>query len=127
MIYGIGVDSVQIDRVAKSMQRPHFTERVFSEGEQELIAALVEHRAEETAAACFAAKEALLKAVGLGLGGFGLSEVAALRKESGQPYYHFEGSAADFMREHNLIAHLSITHTNNVATAFAVLEVGPEG
>jgi len=122
VIYGIGIDSIGIDRVARSLQRPHFGERVFSAAEREMIGALPGKRAHETAAGCFAAKEALLKAAGLGLGGFALDDIAALRRETGAPYYHFAGKAARFMAENGLTAHLSITHDGGVATAFALLE-----
>lgn len=125
MIYGIGVDSIGIDRVAGSMARPHFGERVFSEGELELIHALPGQRAHETTASCFAAKEAFLKAAGVGLGSFALADIAALRRESGAPYYHFTGDAARFMENEGLIAHLSITHDGGMAIAFAVLEKKP--
>lgn len=124
MIYGIGVDCVQVDRVAHGMARPHFAERVFSEEERELINALSEKsekRGLETAGACFAAKEALLKAAGIGLGGFPLADIAALRRESGQPYYRLSGVAAKFCEERGLETHLSITHEAGLAVAFAML------
>lgn len=122
MIYGIGVDCTQIDRMEKSLAKAAFIERVFSPEERDLINGKKGGNALQTAAACFAAKEAFLKACGLGLGGFGFEEVAALRKESGAPYYKLSGKAAAFCREKGLVAHLSITHEAGLAIAFAVLE-----
>ncbi len=79
----------------------------------------------ESLAANFAAKEAFLKATGKGLSGFALADIAALRKESGAPYYVFTGSAAEYMAAHKLTAHLSLTHekgTAGIAMAYCILE-----
>ncbi len=86
----------------------------------------IEAKTVERLAANFAAKEAFLKATGLGLAGFALSDIAALRRESGAPYYAFTGSAADYMAQHNLSAHLSLSHEKGglgCAMAYCVLEV----
>lgn len=122
MIYGIGVDAVRIDRMAKSLARPGFTARVFSEGERKLFATQNERRAAQTAAGCFAAKEAFLKSTGGGLGAFSLRDITALRDASGAPYFAFSGTAADFILKKSLAAHLSITNEAGLATAFVVLE-----
>ncbi|MDL2293073.1 holo-ACP synthase [Ruminococcaceae bacterium OttesenSCG-928-D13] len=125
MIYGVGVDCVQVARIAKSMEKPRFAERVFSEAERALFEQIgAEAKRDETAAANFAAKEAFLKACGVGLGGFALSEIAALRRESGAPYYQLSGAALAFCEENGLAAHLSLTHEGGMAVAFAVLEKG---
>ena len=122
MIYGIGADMVQVERMAKSIQRPHFVKRVFSLEEQALLESRGPRRAAETAAANFAAKEAFLKACGMGLGGLSLAEMAALRRESGAPYFKLSGMAAAFCEENRLQCHLSITHDGGFAAAFVVLE-----
>lgn len=122
LIYGIGVDCALAERLQKSMTKEGFAKRVFSTAEQQLIAARSGQHAAETAAANFAAKEAFLKAAGTGLGGFALADIEVLRKESGAPYYRLGGSAADFCAAQNLVAHLSVTHENGMAIAFAVLE-----
>lgn len=123
MIYGIGVDGVDMARMAKSLARPRFVQRVFGEGERALLAAAPNARARcQTAAGCFAAKEAFLKANGLGLYGFALAQVQALRAKSGQPYYSLSGAAAAHCAALGLRAHLSITHEGGLALAFAVLE-----
>lgn len=63
----------------KALQSPSFLDHVFAPAEQALLSALGEKRRAETAAANFAAKEAFLKAVGTGLGGFSLCDLAVLR------------------------------------------------
>ncbi len=121
MIVGIGVDCTSVSRLAASIQRPHFVQRVFGQTEQALLQSRG-GRAAETAAANFAAKEAFLKAVGTGLGGFALADIQAVRRESGAPEYLFSGSAAEYMAAGGLQAHLSLTHEGDLATAFCVLE-----
>lgn len=122
MIYGIGIDCVTVSRIEKSIQSAHFFASVFSPQEQAFLQGLQGKKKGESAAACFAAKESFLKATGHGLGSFSLGDIAALRKDSGAPYYEIKGKAADFLRENQLRAHLSITHENGLAMAYTILE-----
>lgn len=119
---GIGVDCVQIKRMEKSIQVAAFLEKVFTEEERRLLEQHSGKRKAELAAGCFAAKEAFLKAAGVGLGGFALAEIGVLRKESGQPYYHLEGKSAKYCEENRISPFLSLTHEAGVATAFALFE-----
>ena len=73
MIAGIGTDLCAVERIDRSLQRPGFAARVFSDAERALLDSLQGKRRAETAAANFAAKEAFLKAAGTGLGGFALA------------------------------------------------------
>lgn len=123
MIYGIGTDLVKVERIAKSMEKPRFAQWVFTEEERALLDSIGgEGKANETAAANFAAKEAFLKAAGVGLGGFALSEMAALREESGRPYYKLSGAAASYVEKNGLTAHLTLGHEDGMAIAVAILE-----
>lgn len=125
MIYGIGVDTATVARLAKSAQRAGFVEKVFGLMEQQLFATRANSsRQAETMAANFAAKEAFGKALGVGIfsGAFRLAEVQTLRGEGGRPYLDFSGGAAALMREKKLTAHVSLTHEGATATAFVVLE-----
>lgn len=123
MIFGIGVDCVKVARIAHSMEKPRFAKWVFSQAEQDMLAELGEgEKANESAAANFAAKEAFLKAAGVGLGGFALSDMAALRHENGMPYYQLSGTAAEFCEKNGLKPHLSISHEDGLAVATALLE-----
>ena len=85
MIRGVGTDLVQTDRLEKSLQNPSFVRYVYAPAEQKLLESRAGRRRLETAAANFAAKEAFLKAAGVGLGGFALSDLAVLRRASGAP------------------------------------------
>ena len=121
MIFGIGVDCVEIARMNKSMSRPRFMKRVFSVEESVLLTQKGKGAA-ASAAACFAAKEAFLKACGRGLGSFSLAEIAALRRASGAPYFVFSGAAAEFCAQHKLSCHLSLSHEGGLAFAYVILE-----
>ena len=58
MIFGVGIDLIDIERIERAIQKPHFVERIFSEEERENIA----RKGAQTAAGYWAAKEAIAKA-----------------------------------------------------------------
>ncbi len=121
MIYGIGNDCVDIGRMEKLIKKEHFMHRVFTQDERKLFAQRGAKTA-QSAAACFAAKEAFLKACGKGIFSFSFTDMAALRKESGAPYFQLSGMAEHFCKENGLCVHLSLTHEKGLAFAFVVLE-----
>lgn len=128
MIFGLGMDLCQIERMEKSIQKEHFCRGVFGPEEWAALEKLPPHRRAESAAACFAAKEAFLKAAGVGLGGFALTDLQALRRESGAPYYQLSGKAAAWVKENGLTLWLTLTHEAGMAGAVAILEKNsPEG
>lgn len=125
MIYGIGVDTATTARLEKSMKNETFLSRVYGEAERAFFES--KKFAAESAAANFAAKEALGKALGVGIfGAFSLCEVQALRNEKGAPYFLFTGKAAQFMQSNHFTAHLSLTHEAGAATAFVIVEQAQE-
>ena len=126
MIVGIGTDLCEVARVEKALQKDTFLRGIYSAAEQDLILSNVGKSRVETAAANFAAKEAFLKACGMGLGDFPLAEIGVLRKASGAPYYALEGSAARWLEERRLTTHLSLTHEEDAAAAFVLLETQQE-
>lgn len=118
---GVGVDMLEIERMERVLRRrPRFAQRVFTEEERaycEKSARPAEHYA-----ARFAAREAVLKALGTGFsGGIGLRDVSVSRDESGRPRVVLAGRAAEVARERGVreIA-LSISHTRDVAVANAI-------
>lgn len=131
MIFGIGCDLCSISRLEKSLSgssAARFVQRVYGASERTALSldALPLHsHALQSAAADFAAKEAFLKAAGTGLREpFSLCEIEVLRLESGAPYYAFSGKTAAWMEEHRLHAHLSLSHEEDTALAFCILEQG---
>lgn len=113
-IIGIGMDVVEVHALQTALQRtPSLGPRLF--GPAELS------RSSESIAGCFAAKEALAKALGGGDLPWGDVEVVTL--ESGQPILRLRGSVAARARSLGVSAsHLTITHDGGVAAAVVVLE-----
>lgn len=122
MITGIGTDLVEIQRMEKSLESPTFFKRVFGQKERAWLETLPLQKRVQSAAACFAAKEAFLKACGRGLGGFELCSIQTLRKESGEPYYELEGDAKEYLDQNRLTALVSLSHEGGFAQAFTVLQ-----
>ena len=122
----MGFDAVRIARMERNVKNGHFCARVFSDEENRLIAAR-SHPA-QTAAAHFAAREALAKALRCGIFGFDLREAAVLRRTDGSPYFAFTGALEQQMREQGLAAELSLSHEGEYAFACVLLQpVGKEG
>ncbi len=119
MIKGVGIDLCDISRMEKSMQNPHFMERYFTPEERAYIASRGACAA-ASAAGVFAAKEALLKALGTGLSGIPLASICIAHRPTGAPYYAFTNEAAQAVA--GCRAHLSITHDGGMAAAVAVVE-----
>lgn len=126
MIKGIGTDIVEVARIAKSVEKSEFVKRVFSAFEIETCSDKV--NANERFAGRFAAKEALLKALGTGwVGGTQFNEIEVRNDELGKPYFQFYGETAHTIEKlGNANIHLSISHTNKSATAFVVIEINSE-
>lgn len=117
---GIGVDLVELDRFRRALARtPTLADRLFTEGE--LAYAAQRDDPTERLAVRFAAKEAVMKAMGVGLGAFPLHEVEVVRADSGQPSLALRGAAADVAADCGVTRWLlTLTHTERVAQAIAV-------
>jgi holo-[acyl-carrier protein] synthase len=117
MIKGIGIDIVDIARIETIIKRnPRFIEKILSVKEREKYASLTtDSRRVEFVAGRFAAKEALGKALGTGLGKLNFCDIVILNEESGKPTLCFPGDEA-----YN--AHISISHSQTSAVANVVLE-----
>ena len=123
-IVGIGTDLVEIDRFRLAMQRrKRLPERLFSDDERAY--AFRHHDPAPRLAARFGAKEAVMKALGAGLGSFAFREVEVVRDDdSGAPSLALHGAAAALAEERGVTAwHVSLTHTDVTAMA-VVLALG---
>ena len=124
MITGLGVDIVEIDRMKAALaRRPRLKERLFSADER----AYCEKRSrpEVHYALRFAAKEAVLKALGTGFSGMKFTDVEVVRETSGRPVPRLSGRAAERAAELGVVEmHLSLsfTHVTAVASAVAITE-----
>lgn len=123
MIAGIGVDIVEISRISEALHRNNkFLEKVFTELE---IKYLQDRKLQpQFAAGRFAAKEAVSKALGTGFRGFGFRDIEIDRTELGKPTVNLKGKAKEIAESFGRYKlHLSISHGQDNAVAYAVLEV----
>ena len=118
---GIGVDVVEIERFRRSLARtPSMRERLFTAGELAYVAPKVDPV--PSLAARFAAREAVMKAMGLGLGAFGFHEAWVEVAETGAPYLRLTGRAWELAVDRGVTRwHLSLSHDGPVAIAMTVL------
>lgn len=118
MILGIGVDLIEIPRVEKAAASEEFRKRIFTAGELAAAKGLGFHLA-----GCFAAKEALLKAMGTGLSTFSWQEIELVHDPLGAPHLNVTGKVKQFLDERQVRRiHLSISHSKENAVAQVVLE-----
>jgi holo-[acyl-carrier protein] synthase len=124
VITGLGVDIVEIERMSNALERhPGMKARLFSEAER----AYCDKRSKPEVhyALRFAAKEAVLKALGTGFSGMRFTDVEVVRENSGRPVPRLSGRAAERAAELGIVEmHLSLsfTHTTAVASAVAITE-----
>jgi holo-[acyl-carrier protein] synthase len=126
MILGIGTDVVDIWRIEqKVLQREEFCQLVFSRNEI-IYCDKVKNRFESYAAR-FAAKEALLKALGTGLYiSSELNEIEIENTGSGKPIIKISDELNKNIKKIFMIQdfqiHVSLSHTSTIATAFVIIE-----
>jgi len=124
MIVGTGIDIVAVERIARLYER--HGERVYrhllTAAETEVILGL--GQPVTRLAGRFAAKEAVLKALGTGWArGIGFTQIEILNDEAGAPHVTLSGRAAERCTElGGRIWHLSISHERDTAVAMAILE-----
>jgi holo-[acyl-carrier protein] synthase len=131
VIVGVGVDAVDVARFRNVLERrPHFATRTFSDAERADAAGSAD--VAQSLAARFAAKEAVMKALRTGIGGFALTDVEVCRAAGtgatrNAPYLRLHGTAAELAGAQGAGSfHLSLTHTDGVAIAFVVAEQAAE-
>lgn len=115
MIVGIGVDVVDLARFDRAIDRtPTLRARLFAESERDLPL--------RSLAARFAAKEALIKALGES-GSIGWHDMQVIGDEHGNPGLRVSGPAADLVASRGIRSlHLSMSHDAGVAVAMVVAE-----
>lgn len=124
MIVAIGIDLVEVSRLEEVFARrgDRFRARVFTEGEINYCESLASRFA--SYAARFAAKEAVMKALGTGWSeGVGWKDIEVVSEPGGAPAIKLHKRALDRMREIGATrVHVSLTHSGNLAVAQVVLE-----
>lgn len=124
MILGTGIDIIEVQRIEAAWKKfgERFVQRILLADE---ITYCLSHKAPGPfLAARFAAKEAISKAFGTGIGAeLGWHDMEIRRKESGEPYVVLHGKGEILLRERNgRIVHISLSHTLGHAAAVAILE-----
>jgi holo-[acyl-carrier protein] synthase len=115
-VAGVGVDLLEIDRLERALERhPRLAERVFTAAEREYAAA--RGRPGRHLAARFAAKEAVVKALGM-RNGFGLGDIEVVAGEP--PTVRLSGRAAEAAGDQKV--EISLTHSRDNAAAIAVIQ-----
>ena len=119
-VVGVGIDAVDVERFRVVLgRRRGFADRVFTEAER--AEASARHDPVPGLAARFAAKEAVMKSLSVGLGAFDFADVEVVRGEGGAPALTVTGRAAELAQARAVGGwHVSLTHTGTVAMAIAV-------
>jgi holo-[acyl-carrier protein] synthase len=121
-VIGIGIDLVDIERFRRTLDRtPTMRTRLFTAVELADVAR--QRDPVPSLAARFAAREAVMKALGVGLGAFAFHDVWVERAASGRPWLVVTGRAAVLAQDAGVTAwHLSLTHTDHTAAAYVVAD-----
>ena len=124
MIVGIGCDIIEIERIARAIKSESFIRRVFTAEE----AAYCQRRGQQAAAsfaARFAAKEAVLKALGTGLREGSLQEIAVDNDVLGKPLVQLSGHFAMLAKQLGVKnIQISLSHSRDFAVAYVIMEDG---
>ncbi|HXC36096.1 MAG TPA: holo-ACP synthase [Candidatus Acidoferrales bacterium] len=124
MILGVGIDIIEVARIAASLEKfgHRFGERILSRDESEYC--LSHASPAPFVAARFAAKEAISKAFGTGIGShLGWQDIEIAHRESGEPYVILHGKGKKLFESRNAKGiFVSISHTKDYAAVVAVLE-----
>ena len=123
MIVGIGIDIVQIARIKAALDRlgERFAQRILTS--TEMLRWQQQGRSAPWLAKRFAAKEALAKAMGTGIGKLSFQDIEVLRLESGAPALQLHGYGLTLQTQKQISAmHISLSDEQDAALAFVVLE-----
>ena len=124
MILGTGIDFIEVARIASSFEKfgERFVNRILLP--DEITYCLSHQKPAPFLAVRFAAKEAVSKAFGTGIGAqLGWQDMEIRRKESGEPFVVLHGKGAELLAARGAQRlHISLTHTENYAAATAILE-----
>lgn len=121
MIIGTGVDIADVERIARAMEQPGFANKVFTTAEIAYCRGRRNHPL--SFAARWAAKEATVKALGTGIGLVGWKDIEVTVDQKGKPDLVLSGAAAKLAGELGVTrTHLSLSHSDDYAVAFVILE-----
>lgn len=123
MLVGTGIDIVEVERIARSIERygARFLQRIFTA--EEIAYCRRKRNSAESFAARFAAKEAAAKALGTGIQhGVTWKELEVRRAPGQRPTLHFSGRARE-IAERMGVRHVSLSLTHSTTTAMAAVHL----
>jgi holo-[acyl-carrier protein] synthase len=123
MVAGVGIDIVEVERIAESIGKGHgFKQMVFSQ--KEIAYCDKQANSYQHYAARFAAKEAFFKAMGIGWAtGTSFNEIEVVNDENGKPIVQLLGETAQYASGLGINKILvSLSHTKTMATAVVIIE-----
>jgi holo-[acyl-carrier protein] synthase len=123
-VVGVGTDLVEVERFRKAITRTaSLADRLFSDDERAY--ARDQHDPAKSLAARFAAKEAVMKALRVGLGDVDFRDIEVVRQDSGAPLLEVRGRAEQLANARGVTDWLvSLSHTDSVAMAVVVAVAG---
>ncbi|MCU0430558.1 MAG: holo-ACP synthase [Cytophagaceae bacterium] len=122
MIFGIGTDIIEVDRIRKSIESSSFLDKIFTEAERAYCGSKI--NAAEHFAVRYAAKEAFFKALGTGYRlGMAFHEIEICHDDLGKPHIQLHGETQKFLQEKgNFHIHISLSHVKQTALAMVMIE-----
>ena len=119
----VGIDVIDVVRMEKFVQNERFLDKYFTPYEIMYVSST--RRSTQSLAGIYAAKEAFLKALGIGIGGgINLNDIEIRHLDNGKPYLQVLSSKSQIMLKTMGVEEISmnISHTDDVCTAVCVLQ-----
>ena len=125
MIFGIGTDIVEVKRIRNLDSLEKFADKILSLNELEVFKSQTDEKQVTFLAKQFAAKEAVSKALGTGIGkDIRFNQIEILRNSDGKPYLNHDGMITTIFNDLGITkTHVSLSDEKKYALAFVILEI----
>ena len=125
MIFGIGTDIVEVERIRKLGSLEKFADKILSLNELEVFNSEIDEKKVTFLAKQFAAKEAVSKALGTGIGkDIRFNQIEILRNSDGKPYLNHDGMITTIFNDLGITkTHVSLSDEKKYVLAFVILEI----
>ena len=125
MIFGIGTDIVDVERIRKLGSLEKFADKILSLNELEVFNSQIDEKKVTFLAKQFAAKEAVSKALGTGIGkDIRFNQIEILRNSDGKPYLNHDGMITTIFNDLGITkTHVSLSDEKKYVLAFVILEI----
>ena len=125
MIFGIGADIVEVKRIRNLDSLEKFADKILSFNELEVFKSQTDEKQVTFLAKQFAAKEAVSKALGTGIGkDIRFNQIEILRNSDGKPYLNHDGMITTIFNDLGITkTHVSLSDEKKYVLAFVVLEI----